>query len=250
VLLLHGWTSTAALNYFRCFGALSREFRVIALDHRGHGRGIRARRPFRLEDCADDAAALAGELGTGPVIPVGYSMGGPIAQLLWRRHPEMVDGLVLCATAARFSPSRPYPATFGLIGSGAALALSGVPPTVRSRGYELLVRNRLNGTGIANWAIAEWQSHDPAALLQAGMALSRFDSTSWIGTIDVPTAVVITELDVTVPPGRQRRLAEAIPGSVVFRVRGEHRACADQPGQFVPALMRACRAASRQSVRD
>jgi 3-oxoadipate enol-lactonase len=250
LVLLHGWTSSAALNYFRCFEVLSREFRVVALDHRGHGRGIRSRRPFRLEDCADDAAALAGALGTGPVTVVGYSMGGPVAQLLWRRHPETVRGLVLCATATRFAPPRTYPTPVDLIGSGAAFALAGVPAPVRSRGYEMLVRNRLNGTGVADWAVVEWQRHDPAALLQAGMALSRFDSSGWIGEIDVPTSVIITELDLTVPPTRQRQLASAIPGAVTYRVAGGHRACADQPDLFVPTLVRACQVATRQPVRD
>src|SRR6202022_3419586 len=101
-----GFTATAALNGLACFEPLGRWFRVVAVDHRGHGRGIRSRRPFRLEDCADDVAALTEQLGTGPVTAVGYSMGGPVAQLLWQRHPEAVDSLVLCATAARFS-SRP-----------------------------------------------------------------------------------------------------------------------------------------------
>src|SRR3954464_11637259 len=57
--LLHGWTATADLNWSASYGLLSRYFRVLAMDHRGHGRGIRARRPFRLEDCADDVAAMA-----------------------------------------------------------------------------------------------------------------------------------------------------------------------------------------------
>ena len=65
-----------------------RQFNVVALDHRGHGRGLQSDEPFRLADCADDVAALVDELGLGPVIVVGYSMGGPIAQLLWRRHPR------------------------------------------------------------------------------------------------------------------------------------------------------------------
>ena len=58
VVLLHGWTATAALNWRPSFGPLSDHFRVLALDHRGHGRGLRAADPFRLEDCADDVAAL------------------------------------------------------------------------------------------------------------------------------------------------------------------------------------------------
>ena len=58
---------------------------------------------MRLADCADDVAALVEELGTGKVIAAGYSMGGPVAQLLRRRHPDKVAGLVLCATAPAFS---------------------------------------------------------------------------------------------------------------------------------------------------
>src|SRR5437764_9940193 len=98
VVLLHGWTATADLNWAPTYGPLSRYFRVLAMDHRGHGRGIRARRPFRLEDCADDVAAMADATDTDRFIVVGYSMGGPIAQLTWKRHRERVSGMVLCAT--------------------------------------------------------------------------------------------------------------------------------------------------------
>ena len=100
LILLHGWTATADLNWFACFHPLAERFRVIAIDHRGHGRGLRSIEPFRLEHCADDVAALARELGIDRFVPVGYSMGGPIAQLVWQRHRELVDGLVLCATSA------------------------------------------------------------------------------------------------------------------------------------------------------
>ena len=96
--------ATGGMNWFQAFEALGDHFRVIAPDLRGHGQGIRSRRVFRLADCADDCAATLVELGTGPVIVVGYSMGGPVAQLLWRRHRDLVSGLVLCATSAGFLP--------------------------------------------------------------------------------------------------------------------------------------------------
>src|SRR5687768_13407000 len=82
VLLLHGWTASADLNWYAQYGALTAAgMRVIALDHRGHGRGLRTHADFRLADCADDAVALVEHLGTGPVVATGYSMGGPIALL-------------------------------------------------------------------------------------------------------------------------------------------------------------------------
>src|SRR4051812_39564627 len=100
VLLLHGWVASADLNWAPVYAAVrDAGFRVVALDHRGHGRGLRSTEPFRLTDCAADAAALLRELGTGPAIAVGYSMGGPIAQLMARDHGELVDGLVMGATA-------------------------------------------------------------------------------------------------------------------------------------------------------
>jgi 3-oxoadipate enol-lactonase len=254
VVLMHGWTSTAALNWYRCFAPLATEFRVVAMDHRGHGRGIRSRRPFRLEDCADDVAALIRQLGTGPVTAVGYSMGGTVAQLLWHRHPDVVDGLVLCATAARFSSRAELRSPFGargalgVIGAGVAMALSSVPFTLRRHGFRRLVRSQTADRGLAPWAIAEWERNDPAALVQAGVALGRFDSTSWINGVDVPTSVVVTTEDGTVSPIRQWTLAKSIPGARVFPVAGDHRACAEQAREFVPALLAACRAARRSAT--
>jgi len=86
VLLLHGWLATSAPNWHACFAPLGRHFHVVAIDQRGHGMGIHSRRAFRLTDCADDAAAVIRLLRIGPVIATGYSMGGPVAQLLWRRQ--------------------------------------------------------------------------------------------------------------------------------------------------------------------
>ncbi|HEY5695927.1 MAG TPA: alpha/beta fold hydrolase, partial [Acidimicrobiales bacterium] len=86
------------MNWFPAYDALAEHCRVVALDHRGHGQGIRTARRFRLADCADDAVALADVLGIDRFIPVGYSMGGLIAQLTWHRHPDRVGGLVLGAT--------------------------------------------------------------------------------------------------------------------------------------------------------
>jgi 3-oxoadipate enol-lactonase len=243
LLLLHGWTSTGALNWHRCFPALASEYRVVILDHRGHGRGVRSRVPFRLEDCADDAAALVASLGLGRVTAVGYSMGGPVAQLLWKRHPDLVDGLVLCATAARFAARQELGGPLGTLSFGASMALSLLPEVLRRQGMSLASRNWVANREIPSWAIAEWELNEPGALIQAGLALGRFDSTEWVGAIDVPTAVVVTTLDTIVSPRRQWGLARAIPGAVAYPVQGDHRACVEQTRLFIPALMAACRAA-------
>jgi len=99
LLLLHGWTASADLQWFTAYDTLAEQYSFVAIDHRGHGRGLRSDEPFTLEAAADDAAALVRRLGIGPVVTVGYSMGGPISLLLADRHPDLVQGLVLEATS-------------------------------------------------------------------------------------------------------------------------------------------------------
>ena len=161
LLLLHGWTVTADLNWFACYAPLAEHFRVVAMDHRGHGQGIRSRRPFRLEDCSDDAAALAVELGIDRLVPVGYSMGGPIAQLLWRRHPDLVAGLVLSATACSFSnPDARSRAYFSAL-LGLSVVARFTPSQVRQQVADSLIRRRLQGAALAGWASPRWSAAMP-----------------------------------------------------------------------------------------
>lgn len=246
LLLLHGWTASADLNWFRCYGPLSRHFNVVALDHRGHGRGIRSRRPFSLSACADDAAALVEELGIERVIAVGYSMGGPIAQLLWKRHPELVEGLVMCATSRNFGRSLPERAMFtGLLGLSGVAKLT--PGTVRRQVAGRIFGSRLEQSPIGAWIIEELKRNDPGTVLQAGWSIGRFSSADWIGNVDVPAACVITTQDNVVSPRRQMRLAESIPSADVIRIAGDHGVCVMDPGRFVPALLDASRRVSRRA---
>ena len=220
LVLLHGWTATADLNWFTCYHPLGRQFRVIALDHRGHGRGIRTRKLFRLDDCADDAVAVMDVLGIERCIPVGYSMGGPVAQLLWKRHPDRVDGLVLCATAGYFATSREEKLSFlGLSGLAAVARLT--PLQARRWLTEQLYLQR-KSSAWEPWAVQEASLHDWRTVLEAGRSIGSFSSREWIGDVDVPTSVVITMRDRVVPVRRQVRLFEAITGAEAFRVDGDH----------------------------
>ncbi|MEJ5255208.1 MAG: alpha/beta hydrolase [Acidimicrobiales bacterium] len=237
VLLLHGWTANSALNWYSSFRPLSERFEVIAIDHRGHGHGIRSPEPFTLEDCADDAAALVSLLGVEPVIAVGYSMGGPIAQLLWRRHRSLVSGLVLCATARNFVGVGAGDRAIRGVVTGLAFAARATPPGLHRRVADRVLVSRYDDSELGQWARREARRNSLRHLIEAGRAISQFSSRDWIGEVDVPTAVVVTEHDLVVPPLRQRKLAEAIPGATVHPFDGGHDACATAPDQFVSALL-------------
>jgi len=240
LLLLHGYMASAGLNWFRAFDTLGQDFRVVAPDARGHARGLRSRRHMRLADCADDMAALIDELGTGPVIAVGYSMGGPIAQLLWKRHPEKVAGLVLCATAPELG--------FGVrtlndayLATVAGLArTTGTLAAVPAAGANVLRRVRAHRpASFLEWAADEMRRHDVRMLTEAARSISRFDSRPWIHDVDVPTAVLRTNRDRLVDPASQTELVTAIRGATVVDHDHGHFACARST--FTAPLQGACR---------
>lgn len=236
IVLLHGWTVSADLNWFACYEALGRRYRVVAVDHRGHGRGLRTRRRFRLADCADDVAAVCEELGLGRVIPVGYSMGGPIALLTWHRHHALVDGMVLCATAPYFRTSGPESAMFSVLPLLAGTARF-TPGPVRQAVARRLLGRRLDDDPFGTWARQEIARADPAKVAEAGASLGRFDARPWLGEVDVPVAVVRTTRDNVVSPARQQVLVDGIPGARRIDVAADHAACVTGAARFVPALL-------------
>ncbi len=206
VFMLHGWVASADLNFGGLYDDVAAAgYRVIAIDHRGHGRGPRPLVPFRLVDCAADAAAVIRALGLGPVIVYGYSMGGAIAQLVARDHPDVVAGLVLSGTAQHWQEDELKRAWKAMPFVG--LGLSVAP----GRGWRAALRRAgfKPGAQMA-WVLSEMTRHSARAIAEAGRELGRFDSRAWLSPLSIPTAVVLTTADDAVPPFKQQQLAAAL----------------------------------------
>jgi 3-oxoadipate enol-lactonase len=241
LMLIHGVTVTAELNWGKVFAPLSRQFRVVAMDLRGHGDGIGAGWRFRLEDCADDVAALAEVMALGKFVTVGYSMGGMVAQLVWRRHAPMVSGLVLCATARNVlgSPAEKL-AALALPSTAAAFWWNPLLKPVSAEILGMALLGPMDDPATARWARAQLRRTPLGTALSAVQSVCEFTSHSWISQVDVPAAVVITTRDHVVPPSRQRKLAAAIPGATVHELPADHAVCVTAPQVFAQVLIQAC----------
>lgn len=235
LLLLHGWTASADLNWFQAYGALAEVGRVVAVDHRGHGRGLYSEQPFALEDAADDAAAVLDALGIDRVVAVGYSMGGPIASLLCHRHPRKVAGLVLCATALEWRARLSERAVWKLLRGASILFKLGPPRRLMERYLRDAIESCPEIEDVRGWLVGELRRGDPIAVHQAGLALGRYDARVWAGALGVPAAVIVTTKDRLVRPRKQRALARAV-GAQVFELPGDHDAALVQPGPFRASL--------------
>ena len=242
LLLVHGWMFASDLNWGRHYAPLARAgYRVLAMDLRGHGRGLRSSQRFRLQDCADDAAALLDVIGVRSALVAGYSMGGPVAQLLARRHPDKVAGLVLCATALDWHDPWQRAAWLGM--SGLRVVLGAFPLGV----WRAIVRVQGADEQHSSWVAAELSRSSARDLAEAGRELGRFDSAPWVGELEQPAAVVLMARDRAVPPAKQRALAQAL-GVEPHVLDADHDACSTAPRAFLEALLSALAAVRARAV--
>jgi 3-oxoadipate enol-lactonase len=238
VLLLHGWTVSADLNFFALYGELAVRHRVIALDHRGHGRGMRPRAAFSLEECADDAFTLLEELGVGPVIVVGFSMGGAIAMLFHHRHRDRVAGMVFCGTALEWKATPRERLVWRGMSLFEVALRSGTGEGIVARVLQEVSEGALELESLQPWVQGEFERGYPADLAGAGRALSTYDGRSLAPDVDVPCAVVVTTSDQMVRPEKQYELADALNAEVIT-LEGDHFA----PFSRGPAFAKAIRVA-------
>jgi pimeloyl-ACP methyl ester carboxylesterase len=248
LILLHALATTAALSWYPSMQVLSQHYRVVAFDMRWHGRGIRCEK-FRLEDCADDTVAVADALGIDKFTVVGYSMGGAVAQLVWKRHRERVEGMVLAATARNFRGKATERLWFGFTkvamtrwGDGVRIRAERLHATLTEHSSPLSA----DDPRVGPWAMTEFRSTSAWAMLAAIDEVGRFESSAWIRRVDVPTSVIVATRDRFIPTRRQRRLAAAIPGAMVYDVAGNHAALVLGADEFVPVLVSACRSVTRR----
>ena len=240
-VVLHGGPGMSSALWPALSG-LARHARLVVYDHRGHGlsRGDVPRgRP--LEALADDAAELIRELGLRRPAILGHSNGGFVALHLALRHPRLVGKLVLVDTAAsaafrpisrenarrRATPRiRRVLATLwnDTLADDAAFARAWVevqplyfhrPTVARIRAVTAPLRYRL----VSRHRI--FASYD------------RYDVRSRLGSIRVPTLVVVGAHDWITPPEFARELAAGIPGArlAVFS-RSGHNPFVEEPRRF------------------
>ena len=231
LVFLHGFPLTRRMWAPQLAG-LSGRAHCIAIDLRGFGESP-PEPPFTMEQFAADVIALLDAIGVAePAVICGLSMGGYVAFEIWRRHPERVRGLILADTRATADTPETVVARHEAIRmaqhSGSAAIAEAQTPKLLSEH----TRKRSPETAQSIKAMIAAQTVD-AIVGATGAMIARPDSTATLGTISVPTLIIVGEDDAITPPEVAESMHRAIPSSRLERLRhAGHLSSVERPAAF------------------
>jgi len=211
LLLIMGLSGTL-LHWGELFmDDLRSDFDVISYDHRGVGASSRVEAPFSIADLATDAAGLLGALEVESAHVMGISMGGMIAQELALAHPELLRTLTLGCTYSG-GPDSSLPPQPEL---GAAI-MSGDRERATRAMWEANVSAHFaqDAEAYARFhAIGAERAVAVAVTMEQLSAITRHDTSSRLGSLQMPTLVVHGTEDRIIPVENGRMVAGLIGGA-------------------------------------
>ncbi len=214
--------------------ALAPQHPLLRYDHRGHGGSATPAGPYTLDQLVDDAARLVREWGRGPVVFVGLSMGGMVAQGLAIRHPALVRGLVLANTTAQY-PEAAQAAWQARIDAVEAGGMARIAQMVVER--YLHADFRAAQPGLSAALHAQLLRANAAGYVANCHAIRAVDWLESLAQIQCPTLVLAGARDVGATPAMGLAIAERIAGAQ-FEVFADasHLSLAEQPQRFEAAV--------------
>jgi pimeloyl-ACP methyl ester carboxylesterase len=208
--------------------------RVIIPDLRGFGQSTAAVDAISLADHADDLNAMLDQLGVHePIVLCALSMGGYIAFRFWEKHAGRVQKLILCDTKSAADSTE------------AAKGRIDLAEKVMQRGAEVMADAMLPkffAPDVDSAIVEETKQTilqtSPKTIAVALRAMAtRPDSTPLLGSINVPTLVIVGEHDTITKPDEMQSLAAAIPGAEFVQVPDAgHMAPLEQPAVVNEAI--------------
>ncbi len=184
---------------------LRRQFRLIRYDKRGHGLSEAGPDRYDMADYARDLSTLLDRLGVARATIVGLSIGGVVAQELYRQQPNLCVGLVLSDTAAKIGNDESWDARIAQIERGGIEAIAG---SILERWFTADFRAR-RSEDLAGWRAMLTRTPRQGYLAACG-ALKRADLRPYAGAIGVPTLCIVGEEDGSTPVQLVRETAALI----------------------------------------
>jgi len=212
--------------------ALTKLFRVVRYDRRGHGKSGVPDGPYSMERFGKDVLAILDDLNIEKVHWCGLSMGGMVGQWLGANAPERIDRLILANTTSHYPDSAP------MLNRARAVTESGIAP--------------IADAVIAAWLTADFREREPEitarakAMLVASPVkgyiaccevLAKLDQRSLLPRITAPTLVIAGRHDISTPVEASVFIRGHIPGASMTLLDAAHISNIEQSHNFTEAVV-------------
>lgn len=214
---------------------LTRNYKVLRFDTRGHGASSAPEGSYTLEQMADDVHGLFAALGIQRTHWVGLSMGGMIGETYALKYPGVFQSMVLADTTSRRPPNAEQ-----MWGDRVRMA--------REKGMEPLVEGTLG-----RWFTEPYRKAHPDVMKRIGNdirntpvpgftgcceAIAKIDVLDRLKEIDCPALVIVGEHDHGTPPEMAKQIHANLRGSDLKIIpSAAHLSNVEQPEVFNQAMM-------------
>ena len=219
LFLVHGFGG-AKEDFSDHLENLSKDYRVVVFDHRGHGESGAPtdEASYSLERLAADILCVADALGEERFILLGHSMGGMVARKVALTSPDRIDALILMDTC-----HGPIAAVDGdLIEMGAQIALTDGMATLKeildagspldNPAYERVLKERPGYREFQEKKFGSLSAVMWATIVRA--IRDQSDDLEAMRLLEMPTLVIVGEVDLPFV-SQSRAMADAIPGGAL-----------------------------------
>jgi 3-oxoadipate enol-lactonase len=210
------------------------EWRVVRVDHPGHGESPLWNSPVTIAGIGKAVLDVLDGLRYERASFCGLSLGGAIAQWIAAHAPERVQRLVLCSTAACFTPQEVYLERAATVRREGLEIVAGATmerwftPGFRAQAPEIVDRYRRMVAATS-----------PEGYAQCCEAVARFDGGSDLSRIVAPAIVIAGAEDPATPPDRGRELQHGIRGARLKILQSAaHLLNVEQPEETADAILR------------
>jgi 3-oxoadipate enol-lactonase len=217
VLIMSNSLGTNLGMWIPQMAALLERFRVVRYDQRGHGQSSVPAGPYRMEQFGQDVIALMDHIGIDRAHFCGLSMGGMTGMWVASNHPERIDRLALCNTAAHMAPPDLWNARIDKVGSE---GMASIVPSVIERWFTADFRSTAQKQ--IDLVRAMLLQTPDAGYVASCAAIRDMDQRESIDAIVAPTLVIAGKHDNATTPEDGKLIAGRIKGARYVELNAAH----------------------------
>ena len=221
---LHMWDEQA--------GPLTRHFRLVRYDRRGHGTSDAPKGPYTMERLGRDVLGVLDGLGIQKINWCGLSMGGMVGMWLGANAGDRIDKLILSNTSAHFPDPTVWDARIKMVRD---VGLAGIVDTNMERWFTKSFRERASQT------MAKMRKMFVATNIEGyigcGEAIRDMDHRPLLPKIMAPTLVIAGRHDPATTLEAGEYVKDHVPGARIAVLDAAHISNLEQPQIYADTVL-------------